>query len=122
MKFHLNSIPNDNLWQQALHALSDEDKGRLADSTEKLDILDEILDQVNAKKEICLLKRWKYTNNKGEIVIIRDMLDKITTWIQKFKDIGDIVVQYDPSHAALPWAGIRFLLQVRSTDYNENIC
>ncbi|KAM3075671.1 hypothetical protein ACMFMG_007803 [Clarireedia jacksonii] len=109
-------MPNNNLWQQALQTLSDEDKGRLAGSTDKLDILDEILDQVKAKKEICLLKRWKYTNNKGEIVIIRDMLDKITTWIQKFKDIGDIVVQYDPSHAALPWAGIRFLLQIAVND------
>ncbi|KAI5840895.1 hypothetical protein BZA05DRAFT_242392 [Tricharina praecox] len=37
---------------------------------------------------------------------------KIGRWIQRFKDIGDIVVQYDPGHAALPWAGFRFLLQL----------
>jgi hypothetical protein len=29
-----------------------------------------------------------------------------------FKQVGDVAVQYDPAHAALPWAGIRFLLQV----------
>jgi hypothetical protein len=81
--------------------------------------LDEILDQVKTKKETCLSKGWKYTNNSGKVVIIRDVLDKVISWIQKFKDIGDIVVQYDPSHAALPWSGIRFLLQVRSVDCNE---
>lgn len=32
--------------------------------------------------------------------------------MSKFKEIGDIIVQYDPGHAALPWAGFRFLLMV----------
>lgn len=26
--------------------------------------------------------------------------------------IGDTIVQYDPGHAALPWAAVRFVLQV----------
>ena len=34
-------------------------------------------------------------------------------WIGKFKAIGDTITQYDPAHAALPWAGIRVLLSVR---------
>jgi len=33
-------------------------------------------------------------------------------WVKKFRDVGDVVVQYDPTHAALPWAGVRLLLQV----------
>ena len=33
-------------------------------------------------------------------------------WIGRFKEIGDIAIQYVPVHAALPWAGVRFLLQV----------
>ena len=33
-------------------------------------------------------------------------------WIRKFVEVGDIAIQYDPGHAALPWAAIRFLLQV----------
>ena len=32
--------------------------------------------------------------------------------MNKFKEVGDIAVQYDPGHAALPWAAIRFFLQV----------
>jgi hypothetical protein len=43
---------------------------------------------------------------------LRNQADKIISWLVKFKEVGDITVQYDPSHAALPWAGIRFLLQV----------
>ncbi|KAI5842361.1 hypothetical protein BZA05DRAFT_192690 [Tricharina praecox] len=49
---------------------------------------------------------------KGDDIVLRDIAMKIGRWIQRFKDIGDIVVQYDPGHAALPWAGFRFLLQL----------
>ena len=38
------------------------------------------------------------------------------SWIHKFKEIGDVAVQYDPSHAALPWAAIRFFLQLSVND------
>ncbi|KAI5813147.1 hypothetical protein BZA77DRAFT_346624 [Pyronema omphalodes] len=39
-------------------------------------------------------------------------IDKLLNWIDKFKEIGDIVVQYDPAHAALPWAAFRLLLNI----------
>jgi len=42
-----------------------------------------------------------------------DLFSKIVKWIDIFKQVGDAAVQYDPVHAALPWAGVRFLLQVR---------
>lgn len=32
------------------------------------------------------------------------------------KQIGDTVVQYGPGHSALPWAGVRFILQVAFGD------
>ncbi|MCJ1224751.1 hypothetical protein MMC12_001396, partial [Toensbergia leucococca] len=37
-------------------------------------------------------------------------------WIDIFKQVGDSAVQYDPVHAALPWAGVRFLLQIAVND------
>jgi hypothetical protein len=43
---------------------------------------------------------------------MRDVFENIVRWIDIFKQVGDIAVQYDPAHAALPWAGIRFVLQV----------
>ena len=56
--------------------------------------------------------KMKYTRKSGETVIIRDVFEKIIRWVEMFKQAGDVAVQYDPAHAALPWAGIRFLLQV----------
>lgn len=50
-------------------------------------------------------------NNKSKVVL-RDVFAKIAAWIEKFVEVGDIAVQYDPSHAALPWALVRFLLKV----------
>ena len=45
--------------------------------------------------------------------ILRDLFGKLVKWLQRLKEIGDTVVQYDPVHAALPWAGVCFLLEVR---------
>lgn len=50
----------------------------------------------------------------GEISI-RQHLDNVVSWVQKFIAIGDIIVNYDPGHAALPWAALRFILQVWRT-------
>lgn len=61
---------------------------------------------------LSLRKRWKYTKPNGDTIIVRDVLEKIVRWIEKFKDTGDIIIQYDPGHAALPWAAVRFLLRI----------
>ena len=67
-----------------------------------------------ARRDEAIANRWKIRRKSGKDIILRDVLEKIGFWIRKFREIGDIAVQYDPTHAALPWAGIRFLLQVRS--------
>ena len=56
-------------------------------------------------------KNWKI-QFQGEEIVRRDVGMKILRWLDRFKGIGDIIVQYDPGHAALPWAGFRFLLKV----------
>ncbi|KAI0528187.1 hypothetical protein F5B22DRAFT_584049 [Xylaria bambusicola] len=45
---------------------------------------------------------------------IRDVLDKTISCLNSFKEVGDIAVNFDPVHAALPWAAFRFLLQTMS--------
>ncbi|MCJ1310437.1 hypothetical protein MMC25_004101 [Agyrium rufum] len=32
--------------------------------------------------------------------------------LNKFRDVGDVAVNYDPAHLALPWAGIRLVVQL----------
>ena len=112
-----------SLWAQALNSMSEKDKGTLRDlsgkdksapegneTTSNIDI-EELLVAVRAKREICLENQWEF-EFPGRAVNLRDQADKIITWLAKFKEVGDIAIQKDPGHAALPWAGIRFLLQV----------
>jgi len=64
----------------------------------------------------CIQKRWKYTKRSGEVVILRDVFGKVMKWVTKFKEVGDMAVQYDTTHAALPRAGVRLLLQIAVND------
>ena len=66
---------------------------------------------------MCLDKQWKIERKNGEIIYLRDILSRTVKWINKFKEVGDTLVQYDPGHAAIPWAAVRFVLQ---TAINEN--
>ena len=106
-----------SLWQKAIATLCEEDREGLNVNEPPLQVLNSLRDVVDQKKQMCLDKRWKYKKN-GQDIIIRDKLEKITTWVSKFVAVCDVAVQYDPAHAALPWAGIRFLLQVRPTTTN----
>lgn len=58
-------------------------------------------------------KRW-ILEVKGRVFELQQVADRVFKWLNKFKQIGDVLVNIDPLHAGVPWAGIRFLLQVRS--------
>lgn len=98
----------------ALAKLSPEDQQiiNLSDF-DKLGALDKVLEETQKNRDICRQRQWKYSW-KGETVVLRDIADNMVTWIDNFKSIGDVVGSFDPAHAALPWAGFRFLLQVCS--------
>ena len=62
-------------------------------------------------------RAWKITV-KGEDIVLRDVGMKTLQWVDRFKEIGDIAIQYDPGHAALPWILFRFFLQVSSNTWH----
>lgn len=106
----------NDLWAHAAEQLSDNDKRNINfNRPDKLNILAELHADAEKSRQRSVESRWKYTRKSGETVIIRDVFEKIIRWIDMFKQVGDVAVQYDPAHASLPWAGIRFLLQVSST-------
>ena len=80
---------------------------------DRIAVLEGSLALAEDKKRQCLTKRWKVRRSHGQNLILRDVFGKIIVWVQKFKEIGDISVQYDSAHATLPWAGVRLLLEVR---------
>jgi len=106
--------PAEDLWAKAAKKLNDENQLPIdSNQTDRLTILKDVLAAVEEKKQSCLKKCWKYKNSKGEDVILRDLFAKIVVWVDKFKEVGDMAVQYDPGHAALPWAAVRLVLQVQ---------
>ena len=89
------------------------------DRSDKLDILSDLHQVTDKARQECIKRKWRYTRTSGETVIFVDLFGKIFKWINLFKQFGDMAVQYDPVHAALPWAGIRFLLQVCDVENSE---
>ena len=79
------------------------------------DYLDHLLDLTKQSRDNCQRNRWKFSS-RGQEIIVRDIADKLIAWIDKFKNIGDVAIQYDPVHVALPWAGIRSILQIVVAD------
>lgn len=98
------------LWIEAYRKLPPQYKTQL-DGLDKLQVLQRLQETAyNAMKQ-CISNRWKVSWG-GKEIDVRDKAEKLMNWITKFKDVGDIAVQYDPVHAALPWAGVRFILTV----------
>ncbi|KAI4913476.1 hypothetical protein J4E90_005193 [Alternaria incomplexa] len=78
-------------------------------------IVDAVLDEAVTQQRVLAAKRWKMTI-RGKEVILRDVLGKIIRWIDHYKAVGDIAVQFNSGAASLPWAAVRFLLQVAVDD------
>ncbi|KAL9043407.1 MAG: hypothetical protein Q9214_003406, partial [Letrouitia sp. 1 TL-2023] len=104
---------NNDSWKLALSKLSEEDKLTIDfEYPEKIKVLSDLHQLTYDAKLECDKKRWRFTRKSGETVIVRDLLGKVIKWVDLFRQVGDVAIQYDPVHAALPWAGVRFLLQV----------
>lgn len=107
---------SQDLWAIAADQLSEKDKAcLLPHSSIRLNELwlNELLRDVAAKKSECDSKQWTVgKSSTGDAIKMRDVFTKIAVWINHFIVVGDVAVQLDPVHAALPWAAVRFLLKV----------
>ncbi|KAL8777527.1 MAG: hypothetical protein Q9194_002505 [Teloschistes cf. exilis] len=61
--------------------------------------------------KLCTQRCWKFKKRNGEIIIVRDVIEKIIARLEKFVAVGDAAMQYDPVHAAPAWGAFRFILQ-----------
>lgn len=101
------------LWAEAANALKKKDEKQLyAFVHGNKAQLEDVVALVEAKKRQCLDSRLRL----GNTFILRDVLDRIATGLDRFKQVGDIAIQVNPVHAALPWAAVRFLLQIAVND------
>ncbi|SCO92739.1 related to WD40-repeat protein (notchless protein) [Fusarium oxysporum] len=60
-------------------------------------------------------REWKVTIGDKEYSA-RGLVDKTVNILNKFIGLGDVAVSFDPVHAALPWAAIRFVLVALTAD------
>lgn len=118
-------VPNSsfdlNLFEEALELLSDGDRSIIRKHTlptaGEIDLaLVQAIAAAKVKQRRCIERRWTFTF-AGRAVTLEDEADKVVHWLNRFKCVGDVVVNVDPVHAGLPWAGIRFLLEVRATTH-----
>ncbi|KAF8244963.1 hypothetical protein K440DRAFT_557334, partial [Wilcoxina mikolae CBS 423.85] len=106
------SVTPPSLWDKAFGNLSEEDRNEIhSQGLDRLDCLGKLLAKTIQSEDACRERGMKF-EFAGKTFIVRDLAEKSISWISRFKEIGDLAVQYDPGHAALPWAGLRFLLEV----------
>ncbi|KAF2831174.1 hypothetical protein CC86DRAFT_282665, partial [Ophiobolus disseminans] len=109
--------PEKKHWKVALASLSSELQSQITlVARDHIGTLEAVLQQAQLKRTECLSKRWRFKNSKGEVIILRDVMEKIVRWIDRFKATGDIAVGFDQTGASLPWAAVRFLLVCASSD------
>ena len=92
--------------------LSDEDQKQFGLSQDdKRAAVNVLLATIDEQKNDTIKAQVVVHCKKGKQIKLRDVLSKIVTCVDKFKQVGDTVAQYQPVHAALPWAAVRFVLQ-----------
>ncbi|KAJ4327744.1 hypothetical protein N0V84_001853 [Fusarium piperis] len=119
----VNSQVKPNLWDEAMTRLSDEDKAWIngnAPITADSAYIRQLITLVDQQRQACEDKRWKTIRAFGTTICFSDLASNAIAWLNKFKEIGDTIVQYDPGHAALPWAAVRFILQ-SAVSYEEHM-
>lgn len=82
----------------------------------RVDVVASVFRVAQQRKDLCMRKRWSFKNGKGETIILRDVMERLVVWIDRFKAVGDIAVGADQSLMSLPWAAVRFLLECASSD------
>jgi hypothetical protein len=109
--------PTQDLWSKALLKLTPEQRdeigkqlGDAAGSGQNL--FDQLQILAQEKQALATAKAWKLRLS-GRNYKLRDVVGNIVSWLARFRAVADVAVSFDPTHAALPWAAVRFILQVR---------
>jgi hypothetical protein len=107
-----------DLWFDALQTLSEDEQQAIQNiqpiQTTQRPLsgrIEELVSLTRMKQDECEKKSYKF-HFQGKEIILRDVAEKTVRWLDTFKAVGDVVANFDPVHASLPWAGVRFLLQV----------
>lgn len=102
-----------DLWDKAIKALDPEDFQHItAFQYDQRKVLEEVLKEAQAKRDVAFAKRWTFKRSGGSVIILRDVFEKVVLQVSKYAQAVEIAANADPIHVGLPWAAVRFLLQV----------
>ena len=116
---HAQAQAAEDLWETAATALGDDLKLAIEsshDTRHRGHVLERVLFEANQKQKQSLEKRWKLKTRRGDVIILRDVFEKIMTCAHSFKGIGESIANIGPGWAAVPWALVGMLLKVVVTD------
>ncbi|KAK2769608.1 hypothetical protein FQN53_005988 [Emmonsiellopsis sp. PD_33] len=107
-----------DLWSDALQTLPQDDQAAIQSMQPAgtrprplSENIEELVGMARTKQSECETKSYRVVLG-GKELILRDVAEKTIVWLQKFIAVGDVAVGYDQVHASLPWAGVRFMLQI----------
>lgn len=90
-----------DLWNKALKTLEVELKNSLDLTTVSgVNVFFRALKDAQQKRQLCAQKCWTFKKRNGEVIVLRDVVEKIIVWVEKFIAIGDAAMQVDTAHAA----------------------
>ncbi|RFU26917.1 hypothetical protein B7463_g9416, partial [Scytalidium lignicola] len=109
---------SDDLWQEALESLGSELRSILTinQHRDRRVILESVLFEAREKRKQCLAKRWKIMKRNGDIIVLRDVFEKIIKWVDKFKAVGDAAINSAPTYASIPWGVVSMLIKSSIND------
>lgn len=106
---------SEDLWNTAMGSLQEDlraDLEAIALERNRRVALETALFEARNKRQQCLNTRWKIKNRRGDVVILRDVFEKIIKWVDIFKGLGDAAISMAPDWAGIPWALVGCLLKV----------
>ncbi|KAH7312623.1 hypothetical protein B0I35DRAFT_59726 [Stachybotrys elegans] len=118
-----NGTPGPDLWKEAMEELKrnctkdwswieDNFPGDALLAVPAGESINQLIDLVGSMIKKSQSESWQQNLKVfGKEVKLNDVASNTITWLNKFIAVGDTAVQYDPAHAALPWALFRFILQ-----------
>jgi hypothetical protein len=102
-----------DLWLQAADTLGVKDKELLKFmDSQNANVAESLLAVAETQKQLSIQNAWSFPF-KGKKILVRDVISNILKWTKKFQNIIEFGVSMDVSgHAALPWACVKFVLEV----------
>jgi hypothetical protein len=117
------SNPGAHILEKALEKLTPQERDVLnihisSSETAVGSVLNSALKEAKEKQKVCRGKSWSCKVGKHE-VRARDVAEKVVKWLERFKSVLDVAVSADPIHAALPWAVVRVVLEIATTEQHQ---